>query len=260
MTTAVDNWPARPRLLAVVRAGQLPTAPTPLRGTRPRFGGLTIPTREVGTFEAVISGARFPELPFGELAWTKVSPAKLTAYTRVVDAVFRRLGTAHRVEFHCLVVDTSLQRHGLFNRGSREVGFNKEIYQLCQKFGRLNRSGMFHVYLDRRNTSSSTHDLRNILNHGIRKMHPGRDWPYRRVHFRDSDTCACLQIVDILLGAVAFHLNSHRHQPNASPAKCHLSDRILSLANVRDVMRDTPMAGRFTIWHRQLRRSGVPWS
>jgi hypothetical protein len=36
MTTAVDNWPAYARLLAVASAGQLPTAPTPLGGTQPR--------------------------------------------------------------------------------------------------------------------------------------------------------------------------------------------------------------------------------
>jgi hypothetical protein len=35
MTTALDNWPAYVRLLAVASAGQLPTAPTPLGGTQP---------------------------------------------------------------------------------------------------------------------------------------------------------------------------------------------------------------------------------
>jgi hypothetical protein len=36
MTTAVDNWPAYARLLAVASAGQLPTPPTPLGGTQPK--------------------------------------------------------------------------------------------------------------------------------------------------------------------------------------------------------------------------------
>jgi hypothetical protein len=34
MTTAVDNWPAYARLLAVATAGQLSTAPTPRPGTQ----------------------------------------------------------------------------------------------------------------------------------------------------------------------------------------------------------------------------------
>jgi len=38
MTTAVDKWPACARLLAVAPAGHLPTALTPLLGTRPWVG------------------------------------------------------------------------------------------------------------------------------------------------------------------------------------------------------------------------------
>ena len=37
MTTAVDKWPACAKLLAVAQAGHLPTALTPLLGTRPIY-------------------------------------------------------------------------------------------------------------------------------------------------------------------------------------------------------------------------------
>jgi len=33
-----------------------------------------------------------------------------------------------RIQFHSLVVDTSKLRDDLYNEGSRETGFNKEIY------------------------------------------------------------------------------------------------------------------------------------
>jgi hypothetical protein len=36
----------------------------------------------------LIAKARLPELPFNEIKWTKVSKAKLAAYTRVVDVLF----------------------------------------------------------------------------------------------------------------------------------------------------------------------------
>jgi hypothetical protein len=36
MTTAVDEWPAAARLVAVAAAGQLLAAPTPPPGTRPK--------------------------------------------------------------------------------------------------------------------------------------------------------------------------------------------------------------------------------
>ena len=152
-----------------------------------------------------------------------------------------------------LVVDTSKIDDHKFNEGSRDTGFNKEIYQLGMKFSRLYKSRLFHIYLDRRNTKNLPEELRNILNFGIKRKEPGRDWPFRRCHFRDSDRCQPLQVVDILLGAVSFHINGHRQAKEASPAKCELSDFVLAMANIRDVKRDTPMAGKFTIWHRQLK-------
>jgi Protein of unknown function (DUF3800) len=217
------------------------------------LGGLIVPTSSVPGLLDGIARARLPELPQGELAWTKVSKTKLLAYRRVANTILTQVMTIPGAQFHTLIVDTSKLKDATFNSGSRDVGFNKEIYQLCQKFGRTNRSGLFHVYLDRRNTASSTEELRDILNHGIRRKQPDRDWPFRRVHFRDSHTCPPLQAVDVLLGAVAFHLNGHYAVPDASPAKKLLSDHISGVAGIRDVAHDTPRLARVTIWHRQLR-------
>jgi hypothetical protein len=150
------------------------------------LGGLVVPTRHLTQLETVIRQARLPELPSGELKWTKVSAAKLPAYRRVADAVLTpTLAPLRLVEFHSLVIDTHKLKDKVYNAGSREVGFNKEIYQLCQKFGRINRTAIFHVYLDKRDTKSSTQKLRDILNFGIMAKQI-RDWPYRRVHFRDG--------------------------------------------------------------------------
>src|SRR5262245_6541208 len=72
--------------------------------------------------------ARKPELPAGEAKWGKVSKAKLPAYKKLVDVLF---GLPKIVHFHSLVIDTSKVDHKRFNAGSREIGFNKEIYQLA---------------------------------------------------------------------------------------------------------------------------------
>lgn len=224
--------------------------------TKHRFlclGGLLLRGTHAGAFNAAVEEARLPELPHGELAWTKVSAAKLPAYRRVVDAAFALMHGPPCHEFHMLVVDTWKLKHALYNDGDREVGFSKEVYQLCQKFGRLHRTARFHVYLDRRSTNDNTDALRDLLNHGIRRKQPNRPWPFRRVHFRDSSTCLPIQVVDVLLGAVAFHLNGHRLAAGASAAKCALSDHVLHRAGIADVHRDTAMTGPFTIWHRQLR-------
>jgi len=198
--------------------------------------------------------ARLPELPQGEMKWIKVSNGKLPAYIRFVDTFFRQPRGV--VDFHSIVVDTTKQQHAIFNEGSREIGFSKEIYQLALKCSRLYNT-LFHVYPDHRDTNQRPEELRLILNRGVRKKGDKRDWPYRRLQFRDSKATIFLQLTDVLSGALAFHLNGHRQAQGASPAKCALSDHILQSAGIRNVLHDTAVRGKFTVWHRQL-KSSVP--
>ena len=223
--------------------------------TKHRFlvlGGLIIPHDQVGAFCGSVDRARRPELPANSLKWGRVSRTKLDAYKRVVDAFFDP--SASRVHFHSLVVDTNQQNHPHWNKGSREIGFQKEVYQMAQKFRRLYPQPVFHLYPHQRSTPQDTEELRDILNHGARKKGDRRDWPFRRVHFRDLSGCLPLQVVDILLGAIAYKLNGHYDAHNASMARKELCDLILRKAGIHDVARDTRMSGKMTIWHRRLRR------
>lgn len=192
------------------------------------------------------------------MKWGKVSAAKLSAYKRFVDCFFD--ATEFKgVHFHCLVVDTSLLDHALFNAGSKEIGFNKEIYQLARKFAKVYPVGLFHLYPDYRDTNQRPEDLRNILNHNRHKERDGRNWPFRRCQFRDSSKTPLLQLVDILLGAVAYGKNEHSKQPNPSPHKLELGRHIMRRAGIRDLAVDTSRTGKFTVWHRVLQgKAGVP--
>jgi Protein of unknown function (DUF3800) len=223
--------------------------------TRHRFlvlGGIVVPTALVGAVNAEIVKCRFPELPFGEMKWTKVSRSKLEAYQRVVNAFFYA-DALKFCDFHSLVVDTHQLDHKRFNEGSREIGFNKEIYQLASKFARLYPDRLFHCYPDERPTNQLPGDLRDILNHGRRKSGDVRDWPFRRCHFRCSKQTLLLQLTDLLTGAIAYHINGHIDDPDASPAKRDLARFVLDRAGVRNPNCDTSVRGKFTIWHRQLR-------
>ncbi|MCC7049517.1 MAG: DUF3800 domain-containing protein [Alphaproteobacteria bacterium] len=214
------------------------------------LGALTLPIAKSTAFLESVATNRLPELPQGEMAWVKVSTTKLPAYLRVVDTFFD-LGEA---QFHIVVVDTSKLDHRYFNEGSREVGFNKEVYQLVRKCGRLYRSDVFHVYLDERNSPQPAEKLRTILNFGASKSGDKRAWPFRRVQFRDSSKSPILQVADILTGAIAFHLNGHATSAGASNAKLTLSRHILGRARIQNPALDTSVSGKFTIWHRQLRK------
>jgi hypothetical protein len=223
--------------------------------TKARFlvlGGITVMAQHAAPFETFLRWRRHPELPSSEMKWTKVSRGKLLAYERVVteffDPPWRKF-----VQFHSLVVDTHKQNHARFNLGSREIGFNKEIYQLCQKFRRVYGSGVLHVYPDSRDTPQPTEELRSILNFGARKKGDSRPWPFRRLHFVSSAASQIIQLTDILTGAVAFRVNGRHSVEGASPAKIALADHIMGLAGIRDASRETAATGKFTIWHRQLR-------
>ncbi len=199
---------------------------------------------------AAIMKARQPELPQDEAKWTKVSKTKLPAYKRIVDVLFNGDVSVH---FHSLVVDTTRLDHKRFNSGSREIGFNKEVYQLALKCSRLYSPLLFHLYPDHRETTQKPEDLRLMLNRGCRKGGDKRDWPFRRCQFRDSRTTLPLQLVDIIIGGVAYRLNGHDKKENASPAKSDLSAYILERAQITNPFKDTARCADFTIWHRQLR-------
>lgn len=223
--------------------------------TKHRFlvlGGIIVEAPLTSSLEEELSLARRPELPAGELGWTKVSRTKLDGYKRFVDVFFNNRYRVRPLEFHSLVVDMHRVRDKDFNQGSREVGFNKEIFQLCTKFARLYPQRFFYTYLDSRQTKSSTEELRLILNRHRAKRGDPRDWPFRRIHFRDSSKLQILQLVDVLLGGIAYRVNGHHLAADASPAKVELSRHILERAGIVNVAIDTPIRGKFTVWHRRL--------
>lgn len=215
------------------------------------LGALTVPSGQASAAQGRLLQAMAPELRGGEMKWGKVSRAKLPAYLRLADCFFDapEFASAH---FHSIVVDTSRLDHHRFNGGSSEVGFNKEIYQLATKCARVYPAHFFYINLDYRDTPQRPEDLRTILNMGRRKARDQRDWPFRRCQFRDSKTTPLLWLSDIFSGSLAFHLNGHRGKPEASPARCALSDHVLRRARIRNPSIDTALSGKFTIWHRQL--------
>jgi hypothetical protein len=219
------------------------------------LGALCAPLLSRNACEDAFASARLPGLPFGELKWAKVSNSKLLYYQRIADMFFEH-DAFSSTDFHCVVVDTQKIDDKSFNEGNREIGFNNEIYQAACKCARLYR-GLFHLYPDERQTNQRPSDLRQILNWGRRKSGDTRDFPFRRCQFRDSKKVIQLQIVDILLGALAYHVNGHAQNPEASAARIELSQHILRAARITNVMKDTATAGKFTIWHRRL-RVGVP--
>ena len=89
------------------------------------------------------------------------------------------------------------------------------------------------------------------MNAGAKKYRNRTDWPYRELKFRDPENYQALQVVDILIGALAYRLNGHYQQSNASPAKKELCDFVLQQAKITNPAVNTPWyRPRLTILHR----------
>ncbi len=208
------------------------------------LGGVCISPEDIPTVEARIQQVRDDYNMLAEFKWAKVSNAKLPAYTDLAD-VFFDSADENLIHFHSVLVDSTRLNHSKYNAGDSEIGFNKMIYQLLIKFGRIYHAYQtYHCFLDNRTTSHSLDELKDILNNGISKRWGINTNPYRRVVFRDSKRSDLLQLNDIVLGGLAARANGHHLRIGASPAKQQLSEYVLNRANITDPTRSTPY-GRY---------------
>ncbi len=100
-------------------------------------------------------------------------------------------------------------------------------------------------------TKQSLDEARNIMNAGARKYSNRTDWPYRELRFQDPEVKQSLQVVDILIGAIAYHLNGHYQKSDGNQAKKQLSEHILRWAKITNPTVNMPWyRPRLTILHR----------
>jgi hypothetical protein len=222
------------------------------------FGALILPTASTDRFVQMVQHARLPELPRGEMGWSEISRAKQIAYRRVVDLFFDNPAKIPKpFDFHCLFFDTRRTDDKTYNQGSRKIGLGKEMYELIIRCARMHRYSLFNLYPD---DSEKTRDdalkLKIILNRRLAKEEQarrrlaeagdermrrrlakegeGRIDPFRHVEFQDSRETVCLQVADILTGAIGYELNGHSNKPDAADYRVALS---------RDIVRDRKRFG-----------------
>jgi hypothetical protein len=230
------------------------------------MGGLCVPLAYSAIFEADIITHRDQTVPLTKpdgspklMKWEKAKGHNLAAYKRVVDAYFtfpkrHKLPIAKPLDTHCIAVDTSKKTLKDTGDGDVEIGFSKEFYFLCvptigNRFKKAR--GLFHIYPDRRTTNQSLSTVREIMNAGARKYNNRLDWPYRALKFEDPENKQALQVVDIMIGAIAYRLNGHYEKPDANRAKRELCEHVLRWAKITNPFVDTPWyRPRLTILHR----------
>jgi Protein of unknown function (DUF3800) len=228
------------------------------------LGGLCVPLAYSVALEADIIACRDATTPLigpdgspSIMKWQKASKRNLAVYKRVIDAYFKfpmlhKMPLSKSLDTHCVAVDTSRKTLKSTGDGDVEIGFAKEFYFLCvPTIGNRLKRGLFHLYPDRRDTRQDLKEARAIMNAGAFKYSKRTDWPYRELKFEDPESKQCLQLVDILIGAIAYRLNDHYNQPDANPAKKELCDYIMRWAKITDPKINTPWyRPRLTILHR----------
>lgn len=226
------------------------------RQTKARYmlqGGLWLRDRDVATFDALCNDVRDRHNMHGHMKWTKVSAAKYDAYRDFVD-VFFRMYEQDQIAFRCIVVDTSVLDHDRFNDGDDELGFYKFYYQLLNYWARPTLS--YHISIAQRpdRQASRLPTLRAVLNYSLRRVAGGMDvWPVGAIDAPMARDVNAIQVADIILGAVGYHLHDFHLKSGASEPRVELAAHVARQAGLRDLKHKSPPGERaFNIWHIKL--------
>lgn len=185
-----------------------------------------------------------------EVKWGK-TPKKegkyYDGYKALIEA-FRDLDLAYKA----LIIDTRRYplKHRLFTFGSSELGYYKFFYQLLYS-GIIKRNNRinYHVYLDRRPKEDvgSVSTLEEcIYRAAFRDDFPEvGQWRCCDIQEADSKVSPCLQLVDLLTGAVGARWN----QAAQTPTKLGLINFVEHALGVDMRVGNMPLGNqKFNLW------------
>jgi hypothetical protein len=230
------------------------------------IGALVIPKPHADNFEAHIIKARGPKYPPTDAAgkhamkWQKAQGgADLLAYKRLIDAFISfprddKVPFGWDVNIHCIAVDMTKRDDQKYSFGNADIGFTKDLNCLCvDVLGRHYRKAKFHLYPDKRTTNQSLLTVLNIMNNTLALYQDeNRFLPFQKMDWAETEDVQALQVVDVVIGALAYKLNRHYEEPEANKTKKALCEYILKKARIADVFANTPPRWRVGIFHRNF--------
>lgn len=218
-------------------------------------GGLCVHRARIPEILENMSAFRTEYGMLKELKWTKITDNKMKPYAALVDYFFG-MNNANQCQFHCVIFDSHYWKHSKYNGGDGDIGLSKLYYQvLLHKFAkRCGPHGSLYVRLDRRNSSTSLNDLRDMLNSGYQKMTKGATSPFKAVESCDSKQCDILQLNDVILGAVCSARNGKHLLETTRNAKREIAGSVLERSGLLSFDQDTPRhVKRFSVWNMKPR-------
>lgn len=136
--------------------------------------------------------------PFFEIKWSKVSPAKLDFYKELVDYFFASPTMGFRA---WVIPDKSILSHDQYNQTHDEWYYKMYFYLLRNL---ISTERKYHIYPDIKDTRSrlKLQKLSQVLSNANYDF--SREIIERIQHVHSHDI-GLMQLVDVLIGAVAYH-------------------------------------------------------
>lgn len=201
-----------------------------------------------GRISNIHSKSRYREA----IQWKSASERKLGLYKEVIDSFFD-MNSNQEMDFSCIVFDRRKIDHKKFNANDPEKGFFKFLYQHhlshVRRYGPESTFRCFHGNMD---TKYDMRELKRCLNGGSPRRGLKIFNPYSQIEFAKVKDTKCLQIADLLIGAVGYITNK-KHISAPLSAKTELAQYVQQKAPTANLGEPTarPDWG-FGIWHFRL--------
>lgn len=177
-----------------------------------------------------------------EMKWVKISAAKKQAYIDLVNYFF----DTDDLHFRVLVVDNKNQlNHAKYNQ-THDEWYYKIYFDMIKTI--LKPMDKYNIYLDIKDSRSKrkTQKLRDVLSNNM------YDFSHRvinKIQVIRSDEVEIMQIVDILIGAMAYH----SRELNQVDAKNEII-RLIKMRTNYQLSKNTLYAeNKFNIFHLKLK-------
>lgn len=218
-------------------------------------GGLCVHRNTIASIQTNIAAFRSANNMTKELKWTKITDQKLEEYRTLVEYFFA-MNNINQCQFHCVIFDNHQWKHAKYNNSDGDVGLSKLYYQLLHhKFAKTcGADGSLYVRLDRRNSSTSLNDLRDMLNYASARQHGIVGSPFKLIESADSKSCDILQLNDVILGAVCAAKNGKHILETTRASKRAIASMVLEKSGIASFDKDTPRGvNRFSVWNFRAR-------
>ena len=160
----------------------------------------------------------------GELKWNRVNGANLLAHKQVIDAVFAAIARRELQFMYSIAAGSDVS----WRSAPTDIGYSRAVEAIMTRCAAVHRdSHRIYVYPQRRRSPGSLNALRETTNGGVSSRRLAKS-PIRLVQYRDASDSILNQVVDVLVGGLAFRLNGARANWRGNSGKRELAEYITS--------------------------------